>query len=314
MNDILSIMSAEERAAFSLCAIYEGAGYKKYRMSKFEEYALYVQNKDFLVSESVITFTDTDGKLLALKPDVTLSIIKNTRAQDGVMKVYYKENVYRVSKGTRSFKELMQAGLECLGDVTTDTVIEVLALAAKSLDVISAENVLEISHLDIVSGVLDALKISEEGKREILLHLGEKNVSGVRAAAEREGVAADKLSLVEKLVTVYGAPSAVLPSLDAFALTPELCAATAELREIVKGLSDMGLSERLIIDFSVVNDMNYYNGIAFKGFVRGIPVGILSGGEYDGLLRKMQKNEKGIGFAVYLDEISRLGEAKGATE
>ena len=43
-------------------------------------------------------------------------------------------------------------------------------------------------------------------------------------------------------------------------------------------------------------------------------VGILSGGEYDGLLRKMQKNEKGIGFAVYLDEISRLGEAKGATE
>ena len=76
----------------------------------------------------------------------------------------------------------------------------------------------------------------------------------------------------------------------------------------------IGISEKLIIDFSVVNDMNYYNGIAFKGFVYGIPVGILSGGEYDGLLKKMQKNEKGIGFAVYLDELSRLGEAKGATE
>ena len=103
MTDILSIMSKEERAAFSLCALYEDAGFKKYRMSKFEEYALYVQNKDFLVSENVITFTDTDGKLLALKPDVTLSIIKNTRPTDGVMKVYYKENVYRVSKGTRSY-------------------------------------------------------------------------------------------------------------------------------------------------------------------------------------------------------------------
>ena len=142
MIDILSIMSKEERAAFSLCALYEDAGFQKYRMSKFEEYALYVQNKDFLVSENVITFTDTDGKLLALKPDVTLSIIKNTRPTDGVMKVYYKENVYRVSKGTRSYKELMQAGLECLGDVTTETVIEVLALAAKSLDSISEQNVL----------------------------------------------------------------------------------------------------------------------------------------------------------------------------
>lgn len=314
MKDILSILSPEERAAFSLCALYEDAGYKKYRMSKFEEYALYVQNKDFLVSENVITFTDTDGKLLALKPDVTLSIIKNSRPQDGVMKVYYKENVYRVSKGTKSFKELMQAGLECLGDVTTDTVIEVLSLAARSLDAISKENVLEISHLDIVSGVLSALSVSEEGKREILLYLGEKNESGVRAVAAREGLSEEQIELVSLLVTVYGAPKAVLPMLSSLAITPALTAAIAELSAIVDGLSDMGLSDRLIIDFSVVNDMNYYNGIAFKGFVRGIPVGVLSGGEYDGLLKKMQKKEKGIGFAVYLDEIARLDGAKGENQ
>ena len=314
MKNILSILSPEERAAFSLCALYEDAGYKKYRMSKFEEYALYVQNKDFLVSENVITFTDTDGKLLALKPDVTLSIIKNSRPQDGVMKVYYKENVYRVSKGTKSFKELMQAGLECLGDVTTDTVIEVLSLAAKSLDAISEENVLEISHLDVVSGVLSALSVSEEGKREILMYLGEKNESGVRAVAEREGLSEDQIKLVSLLVTVYGAPKEVLPLLSSLAITPALTAAIEELSAIVDGLSKLGLSDRLIIDFSVVNDMNYYNGIAFKGFVRGIPVGVLSGGEYDGLLKKMQKKEKGIGFAVYLDEIARLDGAKGENQ
>ncbi len=312
MDNILSILSPEERAAFSLCALYESAGYKKYRMSKFEEYALYVQNKDFLVSESVITFTDTDGKLLALKPDVTLSIIKNSRPAEGVMKVYYKENVYRVSKGTKSFKELMQAGLECLGEVTTETVIEVLSLAARSLDAISAENVLEISHLDVVSGVLSALAITEEDRREILLFLGEKNLGGIRAASRRLSLSAVQTSLLESLVTVYGSPAKVLPALEKLAITAELSAAIAELSAIVDGLSALGLSEKLIIDFSVVNDMNYYNGIAFKGFVNGIPAGILSGGEYDGLLKKMQKKEKGIGFAVYMDEIARLGEAKGA--
>lgn len=312
MNDILSIMSSEERAAFLLCTIYENAGYKKYRMSKFEEYALYVQNKDFLVSESVITFTDTDGKLLALKPDVTLSIIKNTRPTDGVMKVYYKENVYRVRKGTKSFGELMQAGLECLGEVTTDTVIEVLSLAAKSLDSISEENVLELSHLDVVSGVLSAISLSEDGKREILMYLGEKNESGVRAVAEREGLTPDKVELAVRLVKLYGAPEDVLPELGELAVNGEIAAAVDELRAIVAGLNELGVSDKLIIDFSVVNDMNYYSGIAFKGFVRGIPVGILSGGEYDGLLKKMQKKEKGIGFAVYLDEISRLDAAKGA--
>ena len=312
MNDILSIMSDEERAAFLLCAIYENAGYKKYRMSKFEEYALYVQNKDFLVSESVITFTDTDGKLLALKPDVTLSIIKNTRPSDGVMKVYYKENVYRVRKGTKSFGELMQAGLECLGEVTTETVIEVLSLAARSLDSISPENVLEVSHLDIVSGVLDAVSVSEEGRAEILMYLGEKNESGIRAVAEREGLSAEGIELAVSLVKLYGAPSEVIPALASLAVTDDIAAAISELGAIVEGLAALGVSDKLIIDFSVVNDMNYYNGIAFKGFVRGIPAGILSGGEYDGLLKKMQKKEKGIGFAVYLDEISKLAGEKGA--
>ena len=245
MNDILSIMSNEERTAFSLCAIYEKAGYKKYRMSKFEEYALYVQNKDFLVSESVITFTDTDGKLLALKPDVTLSIIKNTRPTEGVMKVYYKENVYRVSKGTKSFGELMQAGLECLGDVTTQTVIEVLSLAAKSLDSISDENVLEISHLDIVSGVLSALSVSDEGKKEILMYLGEKNESGVRSVALREGLSKASTDLALKLVTLYGAPEAVIPQLEALAITKELSSAIAELEAIVNGLYALGIKESL---------------------------------------------------------------------
>ena len=52
--------------------------------------------------------------------------------------------------------------------------------------------------------------------------------------------------------------------------------------------------------------MNYYNGIVFRGYVEGIPTGILSGGQYDKLMSKMGKNARGIGFAVYLDQLERL--------
>ena len=74
MDDILSY---EEQTAFRLRTLYERNGYRPYRMSKFEEYDLYAENKGFLVSGNVITFTDLSGRLMALKPDVTLSIIKN---------------------------------------------------------------------------------------------------------------------------------------------------------------------------------------------------------------------------------------------
>ena len=79
MDNINKVLSGSEKAVYALRSLYTSYGYVQYKMSKFEEYDLYVRNKDFLVSDAVITFTDTDGKLLALKPDVTLSIIKNGR-------------------------------------------------------------------------------------------------------------------------------------------------------------------------------------------------------------------------------------------
>ena len=109
----ISVLKNDEKAIFSLRELYQKYGYSQFKMSKFEEYDLYVKNKNFLVSDNIITFTDTDGKLMALKPDVTLSIIKNSKdGEKGVQKLYYNENVYRVSKGTQSFKEIMQVGLE----------------------------------------------------------------------------------------------------------------------------------------------------------------------------------------------------------
>ena len=105
------------RVLASVQALYNRYGYRPYRMNKFEEYDLYARNKDFLISDSVITFTDRNGKLMALKPDVTLSIVKNTADTGSVQKLSYQENVYRVSKGSDSFRELLQVGLECLGRI-----------------------------------------------------------------------------------------------------------------------------------------------------------------------------------------------------
>ena len=75
----LSTLQPKERASFALRALYEAAGCRKYHMGRFEEYSLYQANRSFLSSEQVITFTDLDGRLLALKPDVTLSIAKTAQ-------------------------------------------------------------------------------------------------------------------------------------------------------------------------------------------------------------------------------------------
>ena len=307
MENLDLVLSSEEKAVFALRALYGKYGYAQYKMSKFEEYDLYVKNKDFLVSDNIITFTDTDGKLMALKPDVTLSIIKNSKdLLEGLTKVYYNENVYRVSKGTKSFKELMQVGLECLGAVDRDAITEVLLLASLSLDKISDNYVLDISSLDVAKGIMDDAGISYQGEKEILSFLAEKNVQGVALVCDREGVSADKAEMVKKLVTVYGSPKKVMSELKALKVSVKTAAAISELDRVIDGITERGIVDKVNIDFSVVNNMKYYNGIVFKGFVEGIPTGLLSGGQYDKLMEKMGKKSRAIGFAVYLDELGKL--------
>ena len=118
MNLEIQSLRRAEAATLRLRGLYESYGYRKYRMGRFEEYSLYVANKSFLLGENVPTFTDLDGRLMALKPDVTLSIIKNTReGEASPRKVYYNETVYRYGKGDDAFQEIIQNGMECIGDL-----------------------------------------------------------------------------------------------------------------------------------------------------------------------------------------------------
>lgn len=301
-------LTVNENIIFSLRCLFNSYGYSLYKMSKFEEYDLYSKNKDFLVSDGVITFTDTNGKLMALKPDVTLSIVKNTaNSNSPVQKLYYNENVYRVSKSTHSFKEIMQVGLECIGEIDKFCLFEVLTLALKSLMSISENCVLDVSNLDILTQVLDFLEIPKNEKADIIRCIGEKNLHELTAICRELSVDEEKIEILKSLVSVHGTPDVAFPKLHKLldGITDGLT--LSQFESIISALSD---KNAVNIDFSVVDDIHYYNGIVFKGFIEGIPNSVLSGGQYDILMRKMKRRENAIGFAVYLDMLEQLNAQK----
>ncbi len=289
--------------ARALGELYRSYGYSPFKMSQFEEYDLYVRNKSFLVSDHVITFTDTGGRLLALKPDVTLSIVKNSRDVPGrVQKVYYDENVYRVPRGAASFREIRQVGLECLGDIDAYRAAEVLMLAAQSLACISEEYVLDVSHLGVVSSLIDAMEVSVAGRERIWQCVGQKNVHGIHEICCEEGIDPTKAEPLTALMNMGGDAEEALSLLRRLAPGE----ATDALADALSALQCVMPKGKLRLDISVVNDMNYYNGIVFRGFVKGIPTGLLSGGQYDNLMKKMGKASGAIGFALYLDLLEAL--------
>ena len=287
--------------SFALRTLYRSYGYLRYKMNKFEEYDFYVRNKDFLISDSVITFTDTNGRLMALKPDVTLSIVKNSRGTPGsVQKVYYNENVYRVSGSTHSFREIVQLGLECIGDVDDYCIFEVVNLAAQSLQAISPRSVLNLSHLGVYTQVLK--HVEPDVRSSLMRCVRDRNAHEIRRICDENGLDREK-ELLTGLLLCHGRPAEALRQAEALLGPSE---ALETLRRIAAAFAGTSAETMLRVDFSVVGDIHYYNGVLFKGFVEGVPTSVLSGGQYDRLMRKMGREAGAIGFAVYTDLLEQL--------
>lgn len=300
-----TVLKEEERVAFALRGLYRRYGYLPYKMNKFEAYDLYASNKDFLVGDGVITFNDTDGKLLALKPDVTLSIIKNT-ADEGERKVYYHENVYRISGETKQFKEIPQIGLERIGEVDAYVVYETITLALMSLQEISKDFALDVSHLGVLASILETAGAGDDFNKQAMHLLSEKNAHELTALCKRYGVSKESENALLTVLRAYGKPEKVLPMLAPLCVSAQGKQAFAELQTLCLLLKDSAFADKINLDFSVVNDMKYYNGFVFKGFVAGVCEGVLSGGQYDKLMSRMGRKNGAIGFAVYLDLLENL--------
>ncbi len=299
------LLKSDELAVFKLRSLYSRFGYTQYKMSKFEEYDLYAKNKDFLVSDRIITFTDTTGKLLALKPDVTLSIINHLgNDTDGIQKLYYNENVYRVSSESHKFKEIMQTGLECVGNCGIYEICEVTALAIKSLAIIDKSYQLDISHAGLVNAILEENGICGETGKLVKDCIFCKNSGGINNLVnngmldERQGKVAQ--ALVKNYKDCQSVKTAISP------MKEKTADAFNEFEQICNALSQMGMFNNVSINFSLANNMSYYSGIVFKGYIEGVPTGVLSGGQYDILMKKLKKQASAIGFAVYLDSFERL--------
>lgn len=301
MNFNESILKRDELAVFKLRKLYAQSGYSYFKMSKFEEYDLYSKNKDFLVSDGIITFNDVGGKLLALKPDVTLSIIKNSKDNEGVERYYYNENVYRISETSHSYKEIMQTGLECIGNITEREVCEVVELALKSLENLSGDFVLDISHAGLVDNILDECGITD--KKAVAEAITQKNADALKRLCTDS-----QTEVLEKLILSYKDTETALKTIGNMVKSDVAKQSLEELKTVCLDIQKQGYGDKINVDFSLVNSTGYYSGIVFRGYISGVTDRVLSGGRYDMLMKKMNRSSAALGFAVYLDALERQQE------
>jgi ATP phosphoribosyltransferase regulatory subunit len=162
---------------------------------------------------------------------------------------------------------------------------EVIMLACKSLQSISNSYLLDISHMGIITVLIEELNLSSHEKKLILKYIGERNLDGIKKACDAHS---GNKAICKVLITVlssYGPMDTVIPVLTELCINGTMKLYIKELEEIFEILKENHL-KNIQLDFSIVNGMNYYSGIVFQGFISGIPSAFLSGGRYDKLMQK----------------------------
>ena len=158
-----------------------------------------------------------------------------------------------------------------------------------------------------------AAGVAEEDYPEVMAAVRSKNLAALDSFCQSRNLSGTVRALLERLVTTYGTMESVLTDLA------PLCVGGKKTREAWEELNSLcallkanGLGDNVYLDFSVEGNMDYYSGIAFRGFLKNLSAGVLSGGQYDKMVEKMGKRCGAIGFAIYLNELERLGPAQPA--
>ena len=305
--------SRRSRVTGILKDIFKARGYRRVMTPTIEFYDVFGASAAYLPQENMYKLMDQKGRLMVLCPDGTVPIARlcatRLSKMEMPLRLYYSHNVYRMANGLRGHSsEIYQCGAELIGSGSVRSDLEILEMAASSLETISKDKGyrLEICHIGYFKALMESLGADEETQEEIRRNIEQKNFASLNDLLEQfpNNPAAAALKYLPRL---FGGEEVFE---QAYALFDDKNARESldYLRNIYNSLQQLGLGDKVIIDLGLVNQAEYYTGIIFRGYFDAVGEPVLSGGRYDNLLNDFGTDLPAIGFAVNVDLASSIAE------
>ena len=317
---------AEKNLGEKISALYEKRGYGCLSTPALEYYDVFNFDSQTIPEESMFKLTDKSGRLVVMRPDNTtpMARIAATRLNNAPrpLKLYYNQNVYRISKdfsGKRS--EFNQTGIEIFGGNCLKADIEAIVTALRTLREISefyggnVDYKLELGHAHFCKALLDAANLGDEARELVTKYIGAKSSSSLEVMGADNSLDADFMEKIRLIPRLYGSKTVILKARELCRGVKKAEDALDYLENIYDILDENGFSEHISIDLATVNDMDYYTGVVFRGYVDYTGEAVLGGGRYDNLMSNFGKDEGATGFGVNLSVIAdKLSRAVGVSE
>ena len=291
------------------------AGFSPVLSAGLEYYETFSGKENAVPEERMFKMTDTDGKLLVLRPDTTLSIarIAATKLNSDRARLSYFADKYDLENGGGlSSHEIYQAGVECLGEEGAFSDAQCIAFAIECLKEAGLRDfIIDIGHVGYFKGLLEESGLSPFQAEDVRACINRKDTMNAERLLKKAGVSGDALNNILALPALFGGREVFSV---AEALTHNSCARRAvdDLKNIDRLLTAMGYEGYISYDLGMIKPLSYYSGILFSGLVKDLGAPVLSGGRYDNLADAFGKHMPAVGFAMGLKRILVALERQGA--
>lgn len=304
------LMNVRER----LTRAFEARGYDPVLSAAVEYYDTYAGIRNALEQERMFKFTDSDGRLLVLRPDATLSIsrIAATKLQEKHARLYYFLDKWDAQNGGGvKSREIIQAGVERLGEEGAFSDAQTIAFAIDCMrETGLSDCIVDIGHVGFMKGLLEECGLSDLQAEEVRASLNSKDGLNAERLLRNAGAKEETLSAVRALPTLFGGAE-VFARAKQLTKNARALSAIEHLEQVHRILSDMGYERSICFDLGTGKSLSYYSGIVFSGLVREVGASILSGGRYDGLADDFGKHIPAVGFAIGLKRVLVALERQG---
>lgn len=286
--------------------IFADRGYEEIVTPTVDYYSLFDHAMGHSESHRAFRFTDKDGRLLALRPDVTSAVARAAAtlfaSRERPLRLCYVAPVFRQEPRSPAewLRETTQIGAELIGCNSSEADIEVLQLVSQFLQSLDLEFLITLNHAEVFNGLT---QFNNAGPVDELRWLiARRNTAELRSFLQKHDAVEESLIQLTRLT----GKGQILDQAKHLITNRRSQDGLDYLKELWKQIAELNLAGYCEIDLGDVSPLDYYTGLTFKIYVMGAGKSLGSGGRYDGLTASFGADEPAVGFVLDLDAITEL--------
>lgn len=307
-RDVLPQEAAEREAvSAAISAVFDAWGYGPVETPVAEEYAVLEAGVGALEGTAFRLF-DSDGSLLALRPEMTVPIARLTasrlKGEPGPYRMRYLAEVFREQASLRGqARQFTQAGIEFVGASGPAADAEVVALLIEAVAATGlAQFTVAVGTVGVLSALLETSAANDEWCEAVRGAAHDRNLVEIDRLAATGAIPADVAAALPAVVRLRGGRDAIARCREYV----DACGCPGVLDEFEATwdlLEAAGVADRVTVDFGTMRSFDYYTGMVFELLAPGLGLPLGGGGRYDGVLAAFGAPAPAAGFAVGIERL-----------